>query len=123
VVLSTLAGAGEEALDVLGGLDMAVVDEAAQATEPATWLALLRARRAVLAGDSKQLPPTILSQEAAAQVRISTPSQAIAPHTELELVPPHVLSRVASGGYGSAGRAWRCRCWSALKGCRAARCR
>jgi superfamily I DNA and/or RNA helicase len=70
VVLATLAGAGDEALDVLGGLDIAVVDEAAQATEPAAWLALLRARRAVLAGDSKQLPPTILSQEAAAQVQI-----------------------------------------------------
>jgi len=44
-----------------------VVDEAGQATEPATWIALLRARRALLVGDSKQLPPTVLSREAAAQ--------------------------------------------------------
>ena len=40
----------------------------AQALEPATWGALLKAPRAVLAGDHLQLPPTILSPKAAAQV-------------------------------------------------------
>ena len=36
---------------------MCVVDEAAQALEAATWNALLKAPRAVLAGDHLQLPP------------------------------------------------------------------
>jgi superfamily I DNA and/or RNA helicase len=43
---------------------LAVVDEATQAVEPALYLALLRADRAVLAGDHLQLPPTVLSAEA-----------------------------------------------------------
>ncbi|HEY6002720.1 MAG TPA: IGHMBP2 family helicase, partial [Anaeromyxobacter sp.] len=45
---------------------LAVVDEATQAVEPALYLALLRAERAVLAGDHLQLPPTVLSAEAQA---------------------------------------------------------
>jgi hypothetical protein len=45
---------------------LAVVDEATQAVEPALYLALLRADRAVLAGDHLQLPPTVLSAEAQA---------------------------------------------------------
>ena len=43
---------------------LAVVDEATQAVEPAAYLALLRADRAVLAGDHLQLPPTVLSAAA-----------------------------------------------------------
>ena len=34
----------------------------------ATWGALLRAPRAVLAGDHLQLPPTIISEQAAREV-------------------------------------------------------
>jgi ATP-dependent RNA/DNA helicase IGHMBP2 len=45
---------------------LAVLDEATQAVEPAAWLALLRADRAVLAGDHLQLPPTVLSAAAQA---------------------------------------------------------
>jgi predicted DNA helicase len=44
--------------------DLAVIDEATQAVEPAAYLALLRAERAVLAGDHLQLPPTVLSPDA-----------------------------------------------------------
>jgi ATP-dependent RNA/DNA helicase IGHMBP2 len=44
---------------------LALVDEATQATEPLTLLAFLRAERVVLAGDHQQLPPTVLSAEAA----------------------------------------------------------
>ena len=47
--------------------DWALLDEATQATEPLALLAVLRARRLVLAGDPCQLPPTVLSQ--AAQTR------------------------------------------------------
>ncbi|WIA11524.1 hypothetical protein OEZ85_011635 [Tetradesmus obliquus] len=45
--------------------DVAVIDEAAQALEAACWSALLKARRAVLAGDHLQLPPTVMSEAAA----------------------------------------------------------
>ena len=45
--------------------DLAVIDEAAQCTEPVCWLPLLRSQCLVLAGDHCQLPPTILSPEAA----------------------------------------------------------
>lgn len=46
---------------------MVVIDEAAQALEAACWAALLRAPRAVLAGDHLQLPPTVISEQAAAR--------------------------------------------------------
>lgn len=42
-----------------------VIDEAAQALEPATWIPILKATRVVLAGDPFQLPPTVKSKEAA----------------------------------------------------------
>ncbi|MFK8115467.1 MAG: AAA domain-containing protein [Rubripirellula sp.] len=45
--------------------DMVVVDEACQCTLPSIWQAVLRAERLVLAGDHCQLPPTVLSDEAA----------------------------------------------------------
>ncbi|MBA4065505.1 MAG: DNA-binding protein [Isosphaera sp.] len=66
VVCATLTGLDSQ---VLGRrrFALAVLDEACQATEPACWLPLLRADRVVLAGDHCQLPPTVLSQEAAEQ--------------------------------------------------------
>lgn len=42
--------------------DWVVIDECAQALESSCWIALLRARKCILAGDYKQLPPTIKSQ-------------------------------------------------------------
>ena len=45
--------------------DLAVIDEACQCSEPSCWIPLLRAERLVLAGDHCQLPPTVISQEAA----------------------------------------------------------
>jgi len=65
VVVATLTGLEAP---VLAGrrFALAVVDEATQAVEPAAYLALLRAERAVLAGDPLQLPPTVLSQAAQA---------------------------------------------------------
>ena len=41
-----------------------VIDEAAQALEPATWIPILKASKVVLAGDPFQLPPTVKSREA-----------------------------------------------------------
>lgn len=53
---------------MLGGrrFDLAVIDEACQSTEPGSWIPLLRCDRVVLAGDHCQLPPTVVSREAAA---------------------------------------------------------
>ena len=63
VVVATLTGVDAP---VLAGrrFDLAAVDEATQAVEPAAILALLRADRAVLAGDHLQLPPTVISTAA-----------------------------------------------------------
>jgi hypothetical protein len=65
VVLATLTGLEGPAL-AGQRFGLAVIDEATQAVEPAAWLALLRAERAVLAGDHLQLPPTVLSAAAQA---------------------------------------------------------
>lgn len=45
--------------------DLVVIDEACQSTEPGSWMPILRADRLVLAGDHCQLPPTVLSKQAA----------------------------------------------------------
>jgi superfamily I DNA and/or RNA helicase len=63
VVLATLTSLDGPAL-AGRRFSLAVLDEATQALEPATYLALLRAERAVLAGDHLQLPPTVLSAAA-----------------------------------------------------------
>ncbi|KAJ8019245.1 DNA-binding protein SMUBP-2 [Holothuria leucospilota] len=44
--------------------DLVVIDECAQAVEASCWIPLRLARRCVLAGDHKQLPPTIISEKA-----------------------------------------------------------
>jgi ATP-dependent RNA/DNA helicase IGHMBP2 len=64
VVCATLTGIDSQ---VLGPrrFDLAVLDEACQSTEPASWLPLLRADRVVFAGDHCQLPPTVISNVAA----------------------------------------------------------
>ncbi len=64
VVLATLTGVATKLL-AHREFDLAVVDEATQSVEPAVYLALLKAGRAVLAGDHLQLPPTLLSPDAA----------------------------------------------------------
>jgi len=67
VVLCTNTGAADRALSCLPpehAFDLVVIDEAAQALEASCWVALLRGRRAVLAGDHQQLPPVVKSEEA-----------------------------------------------------------
>ncbi len=55
--------------DLLGTrrFDLGVIDEACQSTEPGCWIPLQWCRRVVLAGDHCQLPPTVVSPEAAAE--------------------------------------------------------
>lgn len=64
VLCATLTGVNDELLGKRH-FDLAVIDEAGQCTEPACWLPLPRVQRVVLAGDHCQLPPTIVSAEAA----------------------------------------------------------
>ena len=64
VVLATCAGADHPVLRD-EEFDVVVVDEATQAVDPLALVALLRAPRAILAGDPHQLPPTVIDVEAA----------------------------------------------------------
>lgn len=63
VVLTTNVGAGDSRLAGME-FDCVVIDEAAQALEASCWIPLLRAERLILAGDHRQLPPTIRSAQA-----------------------------------------------------------
>uniref|UniRef100_A0A3B4UIF9 DNA-binding protein SMUBP-2 n=1 Tax=Seriola dumerili TaxID=41447 RepID=A0A3B4UIF9_SERDU len=70
VVLSTNTGACDDGpLKFLPAehFDWVVIDECAQALESSCWIALLKARKCILAGDYKQLPPTIKSRTAASK--------------------------------------------------------
>lgn len=64
VVCATAAGAD---VALLGEtiFDLVVLDEATQAVDPMALVALARAKRAVLAGDPRQLPPTVVDLDAA----------------------------------------------------------
>jgi superfamily I DNA and/or RNA helicase len=65
VTFATTSGAASSALRN-ATFDVVIIDECAQATEVECWIALLKGARCVLAGDHKQLPPTLTSAEAAA---------------------------------------------------------
>lgn len=64
VVACTLTGSAHR---VMMGMKFGTlfIDEAAQALEPACWIAIQRADRVILAGDHCQLPPTVKCFEAA----------------------------------------------------------
>lgn len=64
VITATLVGANHYSIEQRR-YDMVVIDEAAQALEPAAWIAALKGNKLVLAGDHRQLPPTVKSAEAA----------------------------------------------------------
>jgi superfamily I DNA and/or RNA helicase len=63
VIVSTLVGA---ASSVLSGYEFrtVLIDEAAQALEPACWIPITKASRVILAGDPFQLPPTVKADAA-----------------------------------------------------------
>lgn len=63
VIVCTLVGAAASILS-RQTFQTCIIDEAAQALEPATWIPILKANRVVLAGDPCQLPPTVKSREA-----------------------------------------------------------
>lgn len=63
VMVGTHAGSADYVLHDRR-FDVLVMDEAAQATEPSSWIPILKADKIVLAGDHFQLPPTVKSAEA-----------------------------------------------------------
>ncbi|NWR49136.1 SMBP2 protein, partial [Regulus satrapa] len=70
IILATNTGASSDGpLKLLPEthFDLVVIDECAQALEASCWIPLLKAPKCILAGDHKQLPPTIISHRAAAE--------------------------------------------------------
>ncbi len=63
VICVTNSTAGSELLKS-EKFEFAVIDEATQSTEPSTLIPILKAKRVIMAGDHKQLPPTVLNEEA-----------------------------------------------------------
>lgn len=72
IILSTLTTASPDGplkhlylKDKPNFFDVVIIDECSQALELACWIALPAASKCILAGDHFQLPPTIISEEAA----------------------------------------------------------
>ncbi|MFB6116183.1 MAG: IGHMBP2 family helicase, partial [Candidatus Nanosalina sp.] len=63
VVLSTNSTAGSELMQGKE-FDIVVIDEATQSTEPSCMIPITKTSKVVMAGDHRQLPPTVKSQEA-----------------------------------------------------------
>ena len=63
VILSTNSSAALESI-ARTKFDVAIIDEASQATIPSILIPIAKAHRFILAGDHKQLPPTIISEKA-----------------------------------------------------------
>lgn len=63
VITATLVGSSNSILKKIN-FRTVIIDEAAQALEPATWIPITKASKVVLAGDPLQLPPTIKSFKA-----------------------------------------------------------
>jgi ATP-dependent RNA/DNA helicase IGHMBP2 len=64
VVCATAVGADTGLLGSRA-FDLVVLDEATQAVDPMSLVALARARKVVMAGDPQQLPPTVIDPEVA----------------------------------------------------------
>jgi ATP-dependent RNA/DNA helicase IGHMBP2 len=70
VILCTNASAGDKFIakfyeqNSKRPFDVCVIDECAQATEPSSWIPLIFSRKLIIAGDHRQLEPTIKSLQA-----------------------------------------------------------
>jgi predicted DNA helicase len=63
IICTTNSSAGSDLLkDII--FDVVCIDEATQSTEPEALIPLVKGRKWVLAGDHKQLPPTVKAKEA-----------------------------------------------------------
>ncbi len=63
VVCATNSSAGSDYLRAFE-FDVVFLDEATQSTEPSSLIPMVKGRKFILAGDHKQLPPTVLSEKA-----------------------------------------------------------
>ena len=90
VVCTTNSTAGS---DRMGDrtFDTLVIDEATQATAPSCWIPMTHARRAILVGDHKQLPPTILNEDAAHRGLQHTLFERLAKHHETDPEAPGTI--------------------------------
>ncbi|TJZ63248.1 IGHMBP2 family helicase [Sphingobacterium olei] len=61
VITATLVGANHHTIRHRH-YETVIIDEAAQALEPACWIPILKANKVILAGDHCQLPPTVKSK-------------------------------------------------------------
>ena len=68
IILSTCVSSGENYLNLAiskeNPFDYIIIDECAQGTECLCWVPILQGKKAILAGDHLQLPPTIKSKNA-----------------------------------------------------------
>ena len=68
IILSTCISSGENYLNMAiskeNPFDYIIIDECAQGTESLCWVPILQGKKAILAGDHLQLPPTIKSKNA-----------------------------------------------------------
>jgi len=64
VICATLTGSDDIILKTQE-FDLCIIDECAQATEPACWVPILKCKKVILAGDPHQLPATVKCNEAA----------------------------------------------------------
>lgn len=65
VICATNAGAGDRVFKKYLNkrmFDLVIIDECGQGVEVSCWIPLTKGKRAVLAGDHKQLPPTVKFQ-------------------------------------------------------------
>ena len=63
VVCGTNSSAGGEYLKDIS-FDVVFIDEATQSTEPSCLIPLVKGKKLIMAGDHRQLPPTVISTEA-----------------------------------------------------------
>jgi ATP-dependent RNA/DNA helicase IGHMBP2 len=85
VLLATHAGINRDLTKEK--FDLAVLDEASQATEPLSWVPIAQAAKVIIAGDPLQLPPTIYSQEAEKGGLGTTLMQRL-----MDIVPPNLTT-------------------------------
>ncbi|MCF7890267.1 IGHMBP2 family helicase [Candidatus Bipolaricaulota bacterium] len=70
VVCTTNSTAGSSLLEGWT-FDVVAIDEATQATEPSCLIPINKGSRVVMAGDHKQLPPTVLAEEAKNELQVT----------------------------------------------------